>query len=104
MVTERKGSWILEYSDTGKKSFSSYEMFDKVIIAAPWNSSALLSPETSASHEQIQYLSLWLTLFVLNSTLNTKYFGSPPTLPAQILPTLPPNSFLHFKAFKKPPS
>ena len=61
-------------------------MFDKVIITAPWNTSTLIPPETLVDYEQIQYRSQWLTLFALNSTLDTKYFGSPATLPTQILP------------------
>jgi hypothetical protein len=86
MVTEGNESWILEYSDTENRGPPSYEMFDKVIIAAPWNTSALLSPETSPDYEQIQYRSQWVTLFISNTTLNTNYFGSSETLPAQILP------------------
>ena len=85
MVTEGKESWILEYSDTENRSQSSYEMFDKVIIAAPWDTSALLSPETPPAYEQIQYRSQWVTIFISNTTLNTNYFGSSETLPAQIL-------------------
>lgn len=86
MVSEGKESWILEYSDTENKSQSSCEMFDKVIIAAPWDTSALLSPETSPDYEQIQYRSQWVTLFRSNTTLNNNYFGSSETLPPQLLP------------------
>ena len=83
---EGKESWVLEYSDTENRSQSSYEMFDTVIIAAPWDTSTLLSPETSPDYEQIQYRSQWVTLFISNTTLNTNYFGSSETLPVQILP------------------
>jgi prenylcysteine oxidase / farnesylcysteine lyase len=86
MVIEGRESWILEYSGAETKSGSSYEMFDKVIIAAPWNTSSLLSPDTWVDYEQIQYRSQWLTLFVSNSTLVTKDFGDPTNLPTQILP------------------
>ena len=86
VVDEDKKSWILEFIDVKSSNEPSYEMFDKVIIAAPWNTNVLVPPETLGDYEQIQYRSQWITLFVLNSTLGTTYFGSPATLPAQILP------------------
>ena len=100
MVDEDKESWILEYSNTETKSQASCEMFDKVIITAPWNTSALIPPEILADYEQIQYRSQWLTLFVLNSTLDTKYFGSPAT-PTRFSRFPPPSHSHHSKQSKK---
>lgn len=85
MVEEGKESWILEYTETENWSEVVYDTFDQVIIATPWNTSSF-SSETSADEKQIQYRSQWLTFFISTTTLNTKHFGEPATLPAQILP------------------
>lgn len=93
MVEDGKESWILEYSEKRSQFGKVYEMFDKVIIAAPWNSSSLQS-EIPHHDEQIQYRSQWFTFFISNATLNSTYFGNPAILPSQIVPipssNLPP--------------
>lgn len=86
LIREGKESWILklENSDALNKE-STYGAFDKVIIAAPWNTSSLLSPDVAQIQEQIVYHPLWLTFISSKSKLNSSTFGFGSS-PSQVIP------------------
>jgi prenylcysteine oxidase/farnesylcysteine lyase len=77
------------------------EMFDKLIIAAPWNTSSLLQQQ-----EEVYYRSVWVTFLVTENKLDAGYFKSS-SLPDQILPTQGPGQVkelegIHEIAFLRP--
>lgn len=89
IIQESKEAWILELKGTGQKKMG-YEVFDKVILAAPWNTSSLLSADGAEMQEQLVYHPLWVTLISATSKLDSSRFGDATSLPAQILPIQSP--------------
>lgn len=91
-------AWILELIGPGQQEWKNpemtYEVFDKVIIAAPWNTSSLLTSKEAENHEQIPYRPLLIEFVASKSKLDPKYFGNPATLPSQLL-NLQSLPFLH---------
>jgi len=58
------------------------EVFDRLIIAAPWNTSSLLLHK---EEDQVYYRSVWVTFLVTESKLDAEYFKTS-SVPDQILP------------------
>jgi len=88
-IQEGKEAWILELRGQGQEEMG-YEVFDKVILAAPWNTSSLLSTDEAETQEQIIYHSLWVTLVSSTSKLDASNFGESKYMPSQILPIQSP--------------
>jgi prenylcysteine oxidase / farnesylcysteine lyase len=88
-IQEGRDAWILELRGPGQKQMG-YEVFDKVIVAAPWNTSSLLSADESEKQEQIIYHSLWITLISSTSKLDSSNFSESNSSPSQILPIQSP--------------
>lgn len=89
MIGENETAWILELASLGQEDMS-YEYFNKVIIAAPWNISSLMDPEDAQPQEEIMYHPLWLTLISSTSKLTRTNLGaSAGSLPPQISQIIP---------------
>lgn len=84
MVAWGKESWILELKRSGDHQ-STYESFDKVILAGPWNRSSLRTTK-DREEDEVYYRSLWVAFLVSTQKLKAEYFGSSDELPSQILP------------------
>ncbi|PVH87552.1 hypothetical protein DL98DRAFT_649191 [Cadophora sp. DSE1049] len=96
---EGRGRWALEIRDVGKTDGeTSVEVFDQVVIAAPWNVSALITDSGSNSgsnsggaregdggQNEVFYRSVYVTFIVSNDLLEGKYFGSTDPPPDEIL-------------------
>jgi len=86
LIQEGKEAWILKYSGPRSKELS-YEAFDKVIIAAPWNTSTLLDAG-STEPEDILYHPIHLTLVSSKTKpIPSKLYGDGISQLLYILPT-----------------
>jgi prenylcysteine oxidase/farnesylcysteine lyase len=90
--------WILEYMDLGNASAVGYEVFDKIVIAAPFDDSlvkdsiALGDADADAEAPQTkieEYRAQYMTFFSTRSPLPHSRFGRGDTLPNQLLPQTP---------------
>jgi prenylcysteine oxidase / farnesylcysteine lyase len=81
LVSEGKEGWVLELQRGKEKS---YEVFDHVILAGPWNTSSLHLGH--ARLEEVYYRSVWVTFLISSKELNGEYFGTSDDMPPQILP------------------
>jgi hypothetical protein len=84
MVDAGKDAWILELKRSGDHQ-PTYDSFDKVILAGPWNTISLRKDET-LKYEAVYYRSLCVTFLVSSQKLRPEYFGSTGQLPSQMLP------------------
>lgn len=75
------------------------EVFDAVVLAAPFQYAQINFPEKLLKHvpDEIPYVKLHVTLFASPYRLSHLYFGLKETdvMPVSILTTLPPNSVLN---------
>jgi prenylcysteine oxidase/farnesylcysteine lyase len=84
MIGERKEGWILELKGP-QNAHPTYESFDKVVLAGPWNTNSLREVKND-EEVGLYYRPLWVTFVVTSKELNADYFGSSDKLPSQILP------------------
>ena len=92
---EITGRWEIESKHAGRLGGDmSVESFDQVVIAAPWNVSALLAgsvpgpgnvPERDNEQIEVFHRSVYVTFIISNNLLDPKYFGSSSPLPDEIL-------------------
>lgn len=93
---EIRGGWEIESKNAGRLGGEmSVESFDQVVIAAPWNISALLAafgpgsgrgPERDNDQKnEVFYRRVYVTFIVSNDILDAKYFGFSSPLPDEIL-------------------
>lgn len=88
--SEERGRWELETRAVKRSDGeTSVEVFDKVVIAAPWNVSAAdfgFGPgEEEDEPNEVFYRSVYVTFIVSNDLLDEKYFASSSPLPDEIL-------------------
>jgi hypothetical protein len=95
MVQEGKEEWIVEYSADGGEV--EYEIFDKVILAAPRNASGLHHTVSSTEEDGLEfsespeYYSRYITFLTSRTELDPKHFGVSGPLPEQILTVSSPH-------------
>ncbi|PQE11616.1 prenylcysteine oxidase protein [Rutstroemia sp. NJR-2017a WRK4] len=97
MVDEDGGEkWILEYVDLRNASAVGYEVFDKIVIAAPFDDSlvkdsiALGDAGADTSRTKMEeYRAQFITFFSTREPLAHSRFGSGDTIPSQLLPQAP---------------
>lgn len=83
LVSKGKEGWVVGLQKPGNQK--GYEVFDHVILAAPWNTSSL-KVDRSHREEEVYYRSLWTTFLITSKELDGEYFGTPDSMPSQILP------------------
>lgn len=88
MVWENETVWILELAAPGQQE-KTYEVFDKVIVAAPWNASSVISPREPDTLEEVMYYPLWITIISSASKLDRSKLGNSGSLPHQITQIIP---------------
>jgi hypothetical protein len=91
LIQEEREDWILKYSGQHSNEIS-YEAFDKVIIAAPWNASTLLDADKTET-EDILYRPLFITLVFSKTKPLPSKFGGSGSVVSQILPIPPTDRF-----------
>jgi len=84
VLSDGKDGWVLALKGSGDQE-KTYEIFDKVILAGPWNTSSLLSDE-NREEDEVYYRSLWVVFLLSSGQLNGEYFGSSGNMPSQVLP------------------
>jgi hypothetical protein len=63
-------------------------VFDKLIIAAPWNTRSL---HPQQQEDQVYYRSVWVAFLVTANKLDAEYFNTSSPVPDQILPIQGPD-------------
>ena len=84
---EDKESWILEIHQKGGSELA-YEVFDQVILAAPWNTSFLNEENTSKEEqeaEQIHYRAAYITFLLSTDKLTFFHANITTPIPSQLL-------------------
>ena len=67
-------AWGVKHSMTGSTE-TAYDVFDRIILACPWNTSSLLDNQTD--EQQVYYRSVHATFLVTKNKLSSDYFGNP---------------------------
>jgi prenylcysteine oxidase/farnesylcysteine lyase len=84
ILADGKEGWVLELEGLGNEE-KTYEVFDKVILTGPWNTTSFLMGQ-GREEEEVYYRSLWATFLLSSKELNAEYFGSSNHIPSQVLP------------------
>jgi hypothetical protein len=91
IVQEGKEAWFMKYKGPHSDE-TSYEAFDKAIIAAPWNTSTLLDADKTEA-EDLLYHPLHITLVSSKTKPLPSKLGGSASVVSQILPIPPIGKF-----------